>query len=180
MNSLNRKPRSRKLSALIVIATMIFTEISLACDEHFYLEPEDYNPLISALINLTGLSSPEAIFQVKHPQVAHAQVGQQSEMFLEYERPWFSRNVTMQLKSTPGIRLLDQTAKLDEYSGRVKVRYVLEKLGFNNIKIQVTGTHRGRSALSSKIIYIQPHFSKPKTTINVKEQHDLTVKSLTE
>ena len=64
-----------------------------------------------AAIRLAGLAPPESVFKLKHPPVTKAILGENSEITIEYERPWRSKNVHMQLKSTSGIKLNDKSLK---------------------------------------------------------------------
>jgi hypothetical protein len=87
--------------------------------------------------------------------VAKATLGEEAEITVEYKRPWRSSNVYMELKSTSGIRLIDDSIALEEFDGSVKVRYSLEKAGLNSITIQVNGEHKGQSITNSRMIYIR-------------------------
>jgi hypothetical protein len=61
----------------------------------------------------------------------------------------------MELKSTSGIRLIDNSIALEEFDGSVKLRYSLEKAGLNSITIKVNGEHKGQSITNSRMIYIR-------------------------
>ena len=144
---------------LFTIAVLFYLALvssqAAACFNHFYLNPDNYGVVKGTAIKLAGLAPPEPIFKLKHPPVAKATLGEESEITVEYKRPWRSSNVYMQLKSTSGIRLIDNSIALEEFDGLVKVRYSLEKAGLNSITIKVNGEHKGQSITNSRMIYIR-------------------------
>lgn len=140
--------------AIAFYLTLVSSQVA-ACFNHFYLNPDNYGVVKGTAIKLAGLAPPEPVFKLKHPPVAKATLGEESEITVEYKRPWRSSNVYMQLKSTSGIRLIDNSIALEEFDGLVKVRYSLEKAGLNSITIQVNGEHKGQSITNSRMIYIR-------------------------
>jgi len=145
----------RFISIAIAFYLALVSSQVAACFNHFYLNPDNYGVVKGTAIKLAGLAPPEPVFKLKHPPVAKATLGEESEITVEYKRPWRSSNVYMQLKSTSGIRLIDNSIALEEFDGLVKVRYSLEKAGLNSITIQVNGEHKGQSVTSSRMIYIR-------------------------
>lgn len=140
--------------AIAFYLTLVSSQVA-ACFNHFYLNPDNYGVVKGTAIKLAGLAPPEPVFKLKHPPVAKATLGEESEITVEYKRPWRSSNVYMELKSTSGIRLIDDSIALEEFDGSVKVRYSLEKAGLNSITIQVNGEHKGQSITNSRMIYIR-------------------------
>jgi hypothetical protein len=126
-----------------------------ACADHLYLNPDDYGVVKRTALRWVGLVAPEPVFKLKHPSVAKATPGETSEITIEYERPWLSRNVHMELKSTSGIKLMDKSIALDDFDGTVKIRYLLEKPGYNSITINLNGEHKGQGVANYRVIYIQ-------------------------
>jgi len=145
----------RFISIAIAFYLALVSSQVAACFNHFYLNPDNYGVVKGTAIKLAGLAPPEPVFKLKHPPVAKATLGEESEITVEYKRPWRSSNVYMKLKSTSGIRLIDNSIALEEFDGLVKVRYSLEKAGLNSITIQVNGEHKGQSVTSSRMIYIR-------------------------
>lgn len=145
----------RLISIAIAFYLALVSSQVAACFNHFYLNPDNYGVVKGTAIKLAGLAPPEPVFKLKHPPVAKATLGEESEITVEYKRPWRSSNVYMQLKSTSGIRLIDNSIALEEFDGLVKVRYSLEKAGLNSITIQVNGEHKGQSITNSRMIYIR-------------------------
>ncbi len=144
---------------LFTIAVLFYLALvssqAAACFNHFYLNPDNYGVIKGTAIKLAGLAPPEPIFKLKHPPVAKATLGEEAEITVEYKRPWRSSNVYMELKSTSGIRLIDDSIALEEFDGAVKVRYSLEKVGLNSITIKVNGEHKGQNISNSRMIYIR-------------------------
>jgi hypothetical protein len=144
---------------LFTIAVLFYLALvssqAAACFNHFYLNPDNYGVVKGTAIKLAGLAPPEPIFKLKHPPVAKATLGEEAEITVEYKRPWRSSNVYMELKSTSGIRLIDNSIALEEFDGSVKLRYSLEKAGLNSITIKVNGEHKGQSITNSRMIYIR-------------------------
>lgn len=143
------------LSIAVLCYLALVSSHAAACFNHFYVNPDNYGPIKGTAIRLAGLAPPEPIFKLNHPPVAKAMLGENSEITIEYERPWRSDNVTMELKSTSGIKLLDESIALEDFKGSVKVRYSLEKAGLNSITIKVSGEHKGESVSGSRMIYVR-------------------------
>ena len=146
----------RKLFTIAVLFYLaLVSSQAAACFNHFYLNPDNYGVIKGTAIKLAGLAPPEPIFKLKHPPVAKATLGEEAEITVEYKRPWRSSNVYMELKSTNGIRLIDDSIALEEFDGSVKLRYSLEKAGLNSITIKVNGEHKGQNVSNSRMIYIR-------------------------
>ena len=142
-----------------IAAFLYFTLISpkaTACGAHEYFNPDNFGVITGSVLKLAGLTAPEPVFKLSHAPAAKAEQGEPSELTINFERPWRSRNVTMQFKSTPGIQLIDTSIALEDLEGAVKVRYLLEKPGFNNITIKISGEYKNESISNSRVIYIQP------------------------
>jgi hypothetical protein len=143
------------LSITILFYLGFVSSQAAACGNHFSLNPDNFGVIRGAAIRLAGLAPPEPVFKLKHPPVAKAILGENSEITIEYERPWRSKNVHMQLKSTSGIKLNDKSIALDDFDGSIRIRYSLETAGFNSITMQVNGEHKGQSIFSRRVIYVQ-------------------------
>jgi hypothetical protein len=145
-----------KLLSIAVFSYLaLISNQTIACGNHLYFNPDDFGVIGRVAIRLAGLAAPEPVFKLKHPSVAKAIRGEKSEITIEYERPWFSSNVHIQLTSSNGIKLMDKSIALEDFDGTVKIHYLLEKPGYNNITIQVNGEHKGQSVVDSRVIYIQ-------------------------
>lgn len=147
----------KKLLPLALLVNLsLTTQVAVACGAHnFYLNPDEYGLIGGTVIKLVGLAPPEPVFKVKHVPMTKVMLGVESEITVEYERPWFSSNVRMQLSSSSGVSLMDDVVELDDFDGTVKVNFSLEKPGYNTIRVKVVGVHKGEEVAHSSVIYIQ-------------------------
>ena len=127
-----------------------------ACAAHQYFNPDNFGVITGTALKLAGLTAPEPVFKLKHAPVAKAVLGEPSELTINFQRPWRSSSVTMDFKSTQGIQLIDTSIALEDFDGAVKVRYLLQKPGFNNITIKISGEYKGEPVSISRVVYIQP------------------------
>ncbi len=107
----------------------------LACGNHLYMDPSQYGFLGRTAIKLAGLSASEPIFKITHPSMAKVEIGAESQLVIEYDRPWRSDNVELTISSTKGIRLPIKRIELDDLDGEVKLPFLLTKSGYNSIAI---------------------------------------------
>jgi hypothetical protein len=146
----------RKLLLLSTfLGATLISQLAFSCANHFYVNTDNLGFVKGTVMRLAGLAAPKPTFELKHSPVAKATLGEISELVIEYDRPWFSRNAQIQLKSSKGIKLIDETAVLEDFNGVVKIRYSLEKSGFNNITIRVSGEYKGESVVSNSMVYVQ-------------------------
>lgn len=144
------------LSLVLLVNFTLIAHSTAACGAHnFYLNPDEYGLIGGTFIKLVGLAPPEPVFKVKHIPMTKVTLGVQSEITVEYERPWFSNNVRMQLSSSAGVSLAEEIIELNDYDGSVKVNFALEKPGYNTIRVKVIGVHKGEEVASSSVIYVQ-------------------------
>ena len=143
------------LSITLFLNLTLVADNTTACAGHIYLSPDKFGVIGGTMIKLAGLAPLEPTFKIKHIPMTKAVVGAKSEITIEYDRPWLSKDVSMQLSSTSGVSLLDETIKLDDFGGTVKIHYLLEKAGYSTINIKVSGVHKGKRIVNTSIIYIQ-------------------------
>lgn len=143
------------LAVALCLNLMLTAQLASACGNHFYLNPDQLGFIGGAAIRLAGLAPPEPVFKVKHPPIAKILLDTQSEITIEYNRPWRSRNVRMQLSSSSGVTLEEKDIELTDYDGQGTVHFSLERAGYNTISIKVVGAHKGEQVASSSVIYVQ-------------------------
>ena len=144
------------LSFTLIFNLVFASQNASACGAHnFYFDPDEHGVIGATFIKLAGLARPEPVFKVKHVPVAKVTLGVQSEITVDYKRPWFSSDVRMQLSSSAGVNLTDEIIDLDDYHGSVKVNFSLEKPGFNIIRMEVIGMHKGEEVVHSSAMYVQ-------------------------
>lgn len=146
----------KKVSSLLLFCLVIFVQKASACGLHgIYIDPNEFGVIGGAAIRMVGLAPPEPVFKITHRSMAKVALGEESNITVEYERPWFSRDVRMELTSTGGVSLEQSSIELDSFDGVVNVRFSLDKPGYNNIKLKVTGIHKGEQVERSSVIYVQ-------------------------
>lgn len=147
---------SRSFQIIAFLSLALLAHKPAACGLHgIYLDPDEFGVVGGTFIRMAGLAPGEPVFKVKHRSMAKVALGAESEVRIEYERPWLSRDVRMELVGTAGVSLETDSIALDRLDGEVKVRFSLDKPGFNNIKIKVSGLHKGKPVERSSVIYIQ-------------------------
>lgn len=148
------------LSAALIYLVMLLPHNAAACGLHsLYLDPDQMGFFGGAAVRLAGLAPPEPVFKIKHPPMKRVPVGEMSAVSIEYDRPWFSSDVKIQLSSSSGVKLEEKSFELNDFDGAVKVNFSLEKDGYNTIMVKVSGTHKGEKVVKSSMIYIRA--SKP-------------------
>lgn len=155
------------LTAFMALHLVVLAPLAGACGAHIALNPEEFGFFGRTAIKLAGLGPKEPVFKLKHVPMVKAPLGSEQEIVVEYERPWFSDDVKVVLHSTAGIQLPDKTLELEDYDGTIKIRYSLEKSGYNYISLRVSGTHRGDEVTQSSIVYIRPKTSDSKDSLQV-------------
>ncbi|BFM17735.1 hypothetical protein R50073_39180 [Maricurvus nonylphenolicus] len=144
------------LSFTLLFNLVFAAQNAAACGAHnFYLNPDEYGVIGGTFIKLAGLAPPEPVFKVKHVPMTKVTLGVESEITVDYERPWFSSDVRIQLSSSAGVSLAEEIIDLDDYDGSVKVNFSLEKPGYNTIRVKVIGVHKGEEVAYSSVIYVQ-------------------------
>jgi len=129
------KSYKRHLSVITATLLMGISNHVLACGNHLYMDPSQYGFLGRTAIKLAGLSASEPIFKITHPSMAKVEIGAESQLVIEYDRPWRSDNVELTISSTKGIRLPIKRIELDDLDGEVKLPFLLTKSGYNSIAI---------------------------------------------
>ena len=108
------------------------------------------------MARMAGLVPPPPVFDVVHPTMMRAQVGEKSEVVVSYSRPFFSKNVRLRVKATNNVSLDLEEVSLDERAGTVKVGYVLATgSGYESIILTVSGEHDGEIVNQSSQIYLR-------------------------
>ena len=133
----------RKLTFLLAALAFLVAAPASACGNHFYFDPDDAGFFGRALIKVAGLAPPEKVFRVEHVPAIAVPMDEESNVTLDYKRPWFSEQVQIKLTASKNIELLDSVFELDDFSGRVMPRFRLKGAGMNMITVTVSGKHRG-------------------------------------
>ena len=127
---------------------------ALACAGHLYLDPDKMGFFGGAMARMAGLAPPEPIFELEHVEMAKAVVGEESEIVVEFARPFFSKDVRLTVSSTENIKVLDEDFPLEERTGKVRIRYEALGSGFETMRFTVSGQHKGETVREFGRIYI--------------------------
>ncbi len=139
----------------LFLATGFFTTQANACANHLYFDPEKAGLIGGTLIKMAGLAPPEKVFKLKHPPAAMVAEGEEASVTIDYERPWFSKDVRLQLSGTKGIELLDGNIELPDFNGTTTARFRLTGKGINAITLTVRGEHKGKIHEYSSRVYVR-------------------------
>ena len=99
--------------------------------------------------------APKRTFNLTHPLIAKVTLGEESEVLIDYERPWLSKDVTVTLTGTENVELIDSEMDLAEYNGTIRARFVLTDDNFDAITVVVSGEHNGDTVSQSSKIYVR-------------------------
>lgn len=124
---------------------LLHAQQSIACGMHLYFNPDDYGPVGGSVIRMAGLAPPEPAFKIKHAPTTKAIIGEQSEILVNYERPWRSKHVKLKITGTKNIELIDTDLALEDREGAIPVRFKLVGKGYNNLTLIVSGEHKGET-----------------------------------
>jgi hypothetical protein len=66
------------LSMAVFFYLALISHQASACDDHFYLNSDDFGVVKGAVLRLAGLVAPEPVFKLKHSPVEKAMLGEAS------------------------------------------------------------------------------------------------------
>ena len=158
---------NKMLTTLFALQLLLLAPLANACAGHIYINPDNYGFLGRTAIKLAGLAPPEPVFKIKHVPMVKAPLGTEQELVVEYERPWFSDDVSVLLTSTAGVKIHENIVELEDYKGTVNIRFSLEKNGYNSISLKVSGKHKGEIVNHSSIVYIRAKKTEPAESMQV-------------
>lgn len=140
---------------LLSIYLALASAQAMACGDHLYFNPEEMGFFGGAVVRMVGLAPPEPVFKLEHPSISKAIIGESNKVTVRYSRPFFSKNVRMELKGTGNVQLAKEDILLEERNGSVTIPYQLSGNGFNQITVTVIGEHKGEIVRESGRVYIR-------------------------
>lgn len=147
-------------SSVLAFSLLGLSQTTFACENHFGGAMGRYG-FAGGMPQHTGFAPIEPVFKLKHTPLAKVVLGEDHAIKVEYKRPFTSDEVTLELTSSDGVQLQDQTLQLEEVEGTVDVRFTLNKPGLSSIAMKVTGEHKGKTVSRSSVVYISPKKTKP-------------------
>ncbi|MEM9255235.1 MAG: hypothetical protein AAGA91_07295 [Pseudomonadota bacterium] len=127
---------------------------TLACANHLYFNPDELGFLGAAVVRLAGLAPPEPVFELKHPAMAKSSIGEQSEVMVSYARPFFSKDVRLEVSGTRNVSLDVDVVPLIDREGVVTIPYEVTGTGFDTITLTVVGQHKGKTVRQVGRMYV--------------------------
>ncbi len=132
-----------------------------ACAAHMGFNPDQFGPIGGAALRLAGLAPPKPVFELDHPATARSVLGENSEIVVNYSRPFFSSDVRIEVKGTGNIVLPQPSIPLDDREGTVTIPYQLVGAGYDAITLTVKGEHKGEMVQQVRRIYVRAKPSVP-------------------
>lgn len=135
-----------------------------ACADHLSLNPDDYGFFGGVALRLAGLTPPGSVFDLEHPAMAKAVVGEKSSIDIKYSKPFFSENVRLTLKGSNNVHLFEAEFSLEDRTGILNIPYRLTGTGYDTITLSISGEHKGKTVRESGRIYLRSITDAPKKT----------------
>jgi len=141
-----------------------------ACAGHLYFNPEEMGFLGGAVVRMVGLAPPKPTFELQHPAMVKAVIGEKSEVVVNYARPFFSKDVRLELQGSVNVHLQEEVIQLEEREGSVSISYTVVDSGFDSILLTVVGQHKGETVRQIGQIYISPRDKPSEQEMRVSER----------
>ncbi len=145
-------------SALALIA-LLSSSTAFACMNHvsqFLPDPARYGPVGQTVFSWLGLAPPPPVYDLQHPYVQNATPGETKLITLEYTKPWFSDDASLEISASQGIELTQNKFTLSERAGSIPIEFRLSKSnGYDKIRFSINGVYQGESVSQSGMIYVR-------------------------
>ena len=88
---------SVRVGALVSIwLSLLFLPLkAMGCAGHLYFDPDKMGFFGGTVARMAGLVPPEPVFGLEHVDMTKAVVGQEVEVLVQFDRPFFSKNVRL-------------------------------------------------------------------------------------
>jgi len=152
---------SARICVLVSIwLSLLFLPVkAMGCAGHLYFDPDKMGFFGGAVARMAGLVPPEPVFALEHVDMAKAVVGQEDEILVQFDRPFFSKNVHLKANSTKNLLVLNADFPLEDREGSISIPYQVLGEGAATITLTVTGEHKGEFVRQVGRIYVRA--SKP-------------------
>ena len=161
----------RKYAVVLVCFCLPLASVRVgACEAHFMFNPDKLGFVGGTVARLAGLTPPEPVFDLEHPAMARAEVGEKSEVVITYSRPFFSKNVRLELTGTSNVQLFREEILLEERRGTIKIPYELSGSGYDAITMTVSGEHKGDIVRETARIYVRANIPSTEPKMQVSER----------
>lgn len=150
MNSLKKKAL-----VLICFCLPLAPAGAMACGMHMAFNPDQMGFVSGTIARVAGLTPPKPVFELDHPALARASVGESNELMVSYTMPSDAENVQIKLSGTRNIELTQDVIELSEEEGSINITYELTGSGYDSITMEVTGEHAGEPVRQVARIYVR-------------------------
>jgi hypothetical protein len=162
---------SQKTVLLLVwIIALLAPVRAVACANHIYFDPDQFGFFGGAVVRMAGLAPPKPVFELEHPLMIKAVIGDESEVTINYSKPFFSKNVSLVLQGTSNVRLLKDVILLEDRSGSISIPYQLGGSGYDSITLTISGEYKGEMVRQRGQIYIRAKPERSSKNIQVSER----------
>ncbi|MDJ0927766.1 MAG: hypothetical protein QNJ73_08955 [Gammaproteobacteria bacterium] len=160
----------KHIAALLCVWLIVAPTKVLACLDHMSIDPEALGFFGGAFVRMVGLAHPAPVFELEHPRMVRPVIGERSELIVNYSRPFFSKNVRLEVEGTPNVQLHLEEIALDDRDGTVTIPFHVSDSGFDLITLTVSGTHKGEMVSESKRITVQGSGKSPRQELRVSQR----------
>ena len=161
---------NRQAALLLSLCLSLLPFRAVACDAHLVIDPDKLGFVGGALVRMAGLAPPEPVFELEHPAMVKARIGEQSEISVNYSRPFFSKNVTLKVKGSTNVKIEEVEYPLEDRNGSLTIPYELAASGFDTIILTVSGEDGGEMVTESARIYVRARPQAAEPEIQVSER----------
>ena len=127
-----------------------------ACYDHFMIDSDRLGFMGGTMTRMAGLTPPKPTFEIEHPPMMRARVGEKGEIIINYSRPVLSKNVRLTVWASENVALDSEELPLEKMSGSVNLGYELTaNAGYASIILTVVGEHFGKVVNQSSRIYLR-------------------------
>ena len=147
---------NRKSLLLVVCFSLSLAPASsMACGMHMAFNPDQMGFVSGTIARVAGLTPPKPVFELDHPALARASIGENNEIVVAYSMPGNAKDVKLKLSGTRNIELAQSVIQLDEEEGELNIAYQLTGSGYDSITLEITGEHKGEKVRQVARIYVR-------------------------
>lgn len=143
------------LVCLLALSVGVASKDAAACAGHLYLDTQNMGFFGRTAARMVGLAPPERVFKVKHPSTTLANTGEEMEIQVSYQRPFFAKEVRLELSGSSSVLLAQDTLQLKARTGEISIRFQVTAPGYNTINLTVVGENKGEIVREHSRIYVR-------------------------
>jgi len=160
--------KGRFVFSLLALCMALLPVRAMACAEHLYFNPDEMGFFGGAMVRLAGLAPQKPVFELVHPAMARAVIGEDAEIAVEYSRPLLSKDVRLELRGTKNVELSEEPIELEHWEGSLSIPYQVSGAGFDSITLTIVGTVRGKEVKQVGRVYLRTTAKQPEADQELK------------